>query len=73
MKRTVIYSNLKETRRLDLGKLLASERRSEVKTYVTRVKDGRVKYQGSKALKSTQHRGKHSDTFVLVLICLLGC
>ena len=55
-KRTWVWSTSERIRALDLGRLLPTERETKVKTTVRkRDKDGKMKWQGSRALKGTQH------------------
>jgi hypothetical protein len=55
-KRTWLWSTSSRIRALDLGQLLPSERKTLVKTTIRKKgRDGKVKWQGSRALKGTQH------------------
>ncbi len=53
-KRTWLWSTSWRIRDLDLGPLLPSERVTQVKTTKRWKKDGKTKWQGTKALKGTQ-------------------
>ena len=59
-KRTWVWGSSRSIAALDLGPLLPSERKSEVKTTKTWVgKDGKKKWQGSENLKATQFFAIH--------------